>query len=119
MLYLTDATQICFLSDDAKEIAAVVKNILQCALEFRTCFGGIDYNIHSNETDQPHWHSQINFAKVSIVKATFEKNLRELYLMYLKSSKHREFSLSRFWSLLNYNEYYSSNFNKQLGYSYL
>ena len=45
--------------------------------------------------------------QVLAIKRAFDKNLKELYLCYLKSPKHGEFGLSRFWGYLNYNEYYS------------
>lgn len=51
--------------------------------------------------------SRINISQVLAIKRTFDKNLKELHLCYLKSPKHGEYGLSRFWASLNYNEYYS------------
>lgn len=53
--------------------------------------------------------------QVLAVKATFEENLKELYLCYLKSPKNREFGLFRFWEYLNYNDYFSNIINKRTG----
>ncbi|XP_068650902.1 uncharacterized protein [Aristolochia californica] len=56
--------------------------------------------------------SLINFSQVFIIKASFEKHLKDLYLCYMKSPKHAEFGLSRFWECLNYNDFYSDVFGQ-------
>ncbi|KAL0914382.1 hypothetical protein M5K25_014726 [Dendrobium thyrsiflorum] len=112
MLYLADAVHICFLSDDAKEVATIIKNILQCALDFRLCFSGNGFSDHLHEKDESYLRSRIDFTQVSTVNSSFKKNLKELYLLYIKSPKHREFSLYRFWSHLNFNGYFSTIINK-------
>ncbi|XP_020579862.1 uncharacterized protein LOC110024312 isoform X2 [Phalaenopsis equestris] len=62
MLYLVDAAHICFLSDDAKAAATVIKNILQCALDFRSCFSSIGSTGNLSEKDLSCFHSRINFT---------------------------------------------------------
>ncbi|PKA66066.1 Gamma-tubulin complex component 4 like [Apostasia shenzhenica] len=119
MLYLADAANICFLSDDTKAVAVVMKNILQCALDFRLCFVSIGLNTPLTEKNLSYLHSHINFNEVAVVKSTFEKNLKELYILYLKSPKHDEFNLCRLWSHLNYNDYYSISINNELSQSFL
>ncbi|KAI0501283.1 hypothetical protein KFK09_016227 [Dendrobium nobile] len=119
MLYLADAVHICFLSDDAKEVATIIKNILQCALDFRLCFSGNRFSDLLHEKDESYLRSQIDFTQVSTVNTSFKKNLKELYLLYIKSPKHREFSLYRFWNHLNFNGYFSTIINKESGCSYL
>ncbi|XP_072951889.1 uncharacterized protein [Typha angustifolia] len=118
MSYLADAMYICFLSVETKSIAAIIKNILQCAMDFRLCFGEFDLDAGS-ETDPLNLQSNINFSQVFAINTVFEKNLKDLYLLYLKSPKHGEFSLSRFWGYLNYNDHYSSTIKKDMGYFHL
>ncbi|KAL5999355.1 hypothetical protein ACLOJK_040815 [Asimina triloba] len=60
-------------------------------------FDGGDFSMN-------HWKE---IERVLAIKATFEKNLKELYLCYLKSPKHSDFGLCRFWEYLNYNGYFS------------
>ncbi|ONM14879.1 Spc97 / Spc98 family of spindle pole body (SBP) component [Zea mays] len=36
--YITDALDICFLSDESKQVATIIKSMLQLALELRSCF---------------------------------------------------------------------------------
>ncbi|KAL6202641.1 hypothetical protein ACLB2K_026347 [Fragaria x ananassa] len=45
--------------------------------------------------------------KVTAIKQTFDKNMKELHSCYLKSPKHGEFGLPQFWEYLYYNKYYS------------
>ncbi|KAJ0982585.1 hypothetical protein J5N97_010840 [Dioscorea zingiberensis] len=115
MSYLADALHICFLSVDTQPIAIIIKNILQCALNFRQCFFGGGLHAASN-LDASSLLSRLNFTQVVVLKANFEKNIKDLYLLYLKSPKHGEFSVCRFWDLLNYNDYYSNTFNKGTNY---
>ncbi|XP_038986939.1 uncharacterized protein LOC103722329 isoform X3 [Phoenix dactylifera] len=119
MSYLADALHICFLSVETKPVALIIKNILQCALDFRHCFTGGDLDDATNEADPLNLRSQINFSQVFVIKTTFEKNIKDLYLLYLKSPKHGEFNFCHFWGYLNYNDYYSNIFNKEMGYFYM
>ncbi|KAL5650290.1 hypothetical protein ACJX0J_041099, partial [Zea mays] len=41
MCYITDALDICFLSDESKQVATIIKSMLQLALELRSCFQSI------------------------------------------------------------------------------
>lgn len=50
--------------------------------------------------------------QVREIKQRFEKNMRDLHLIYLRSSKHGKFGLSCFWRHLNYNEYYAEDSNQ-------
>nr|XP_029116589.1 uncharacterized protein LOC105061295 isoform X2 [Elaeis guineensis] len=119
MSYLADALHICFLSVETKPVALIIKNILQCALDFRHCFTGGDLDDPANGADSLNLRSQMNFSQVFAIKTTFEKNIRDLYLLYLKSPKYGEFNFCRFWGYLNYNDYYSNTFNKEMGYFYM
>ncbi|XP_074273852.1 uncharacterized protein LOC141597333 [Silene latifolia] len=100
--YLMESLRICFLSDEMQPISNNMENILQCALDFRSCLtkgaGDIDSDCNS----------QINISQALLIKKTFDKNIKELHLSYLKSPKHGEFGLARFWSCLNYNDFYSN-----------
>ncbi|MQL74754.1 hypothetical protein Taro_007131 [Colocasia esculenta] len=107
MSYLADAQNICFLSIETQDVAKIIKAILQCSLDFRSCFVDSTTKIGLDGPDLSFLYGQINFAKAQSIKATFEKNMKDLYLCYLKSPKHSEFSLCRFWSYLDYNGYYS------------
>lgn len=119
MSYLADALHICFLSAETKPVALIIQNILQCASDFRHCFTGGGLDDATNRADSLNLQSQINFSRVFAIKVTFEKNLKDLYLLYLKSPKHGELNFSRFWGYLNYNDYYANTFNKEMGYFYM
>lgn len=107
MAYLADSLHICFLSDETRPIAAIIENILQCALDFRSCFTRGYWEVTVDRRDSSKVLGRINISQVLTIKAVFEKNLKELYLCYLGSPKHGEFSVCRFWEYLNYNDYYS------------
>ncbi|ONK74272.1 uncharacterized protein A4U43_C03F4550 [Asparagus officinalis] len=117
--YLADALHICFLSAETKPISIIIKNILQSALDFRMCFpGSSSMDAESDGKGPLDLCRQINFAQVFLIKTTFERNIKDLYVLYLKSPKHDEFSLCRFWSYLNYNDYYSATIAKEMGFLY-
>lgn len=106
MAYLTDSLHICFLSDETQSIANIIENILQCALDFRSCLNGGMWNVGPAEGDLLDKLSSINISQVLAIKKKFDKNLKELHLLYLKSPKHGEFGLSCFWGYLNFSDYY-------------
>lgn len=108
MAYLMDSLHICFLSDETRTVASIIENILQCALDFRSCLNGGIWDVKMDRGDLLGKCSRINISKVLSIKQMFNKNLSELHLCYLKSPKHGEFGLSRFWAYLNFNEYYSN-----------
>lgn len=110
--YLADALHICFLSDETRHVASFIENILQCALDFRFCFAGSGLKAGSRGVNMSELLAQINLSQVLTIKTTFEENLKELYLCYLKSPKHSEFVLCRFWEFLNYNDYFSNVISK-------
>ncbi|URE42113.1 Spc97 / Spc98 family [Musa troglodytarum] len=116
MSYLAEALHICFLSEDTKPVAVIIENILQCALDFGLHLTGGHLYAGTNRPEPLNLQSDINLCKVSTIQTIFERNLKDLYLLYLKSPKHVDFSLCRFWDHLNYNEYYSNIFNKDTGY---
>ncbi|CAA7041784.1 unnamed protein product [Microthlaspi erraticum] len=93
MAYLSEALRICFLSDETRAISNIIENILQCALDFRSCL--------------PRGSPGINTSQVMMVKQKFDKELKELHLCHLRSPKHGRFVLSRFWDCLNFNLFYS------------
>ncbi|CAM0903326.1 unnamed protein product [Alopecurus aequalis] len=111
LCYVTDALHICFLSNETKPVATIIKSMLQQALEFRSCFKSLD-DLSESTVDL---HSLINFSKVDSVGSKFESNVKDLYILHSKSSKYEEIGLSRLWGYLNYNEYHSSKINKELG----
>ncbi|KAK1354066.1 hypothetical protein POM88_047322 [Heracleum sosnowskyi] len=79
MSYVNDSLTICFLSDET--------------------------TVESGDSSSN--FSQTNISQVHNIRRVFYNNLKELYICYLKSPKHGEFSLSRFWDCLNYNDYYA------------
>lgn len=115
MAYLIDSLNICFLSDETRPVASIIQNILQCALDFRSCLGGGIWDVGMDQGNSLGKFSRINISQVLAIKRTLDKNLKELHVCYLKSPKHGEFGLSRFWAHLNYNEYYSDVGN-EMGY---
>ncbi|KAK1586607.1 hypothetical protein Q3G72_004193 [Acer saccharum] len=118
MAYLTDSLDICFLSDEARFVTGIIESILQCALDFRSCLTRGIWDIELDQGDLMEKLSRINISQVHAIKQKFDKSLKELHLCYLKSPKHGEFGLSRFWDYLNYNEYYSDVGNEVGRYAY-
>ncbi|XP_042436289.1 uncharacterized protein LOC122022383 isoform X2 [Zingiber officinale] len=116
MSYLAEALHICFLSNDSKPVAAIIKNILQCVLDYGLCLTGGQLSVLDDSSETLELQSHINLSEAFAIKTAFEKNLKDLYFLYCKSPKHVDFSLCRFWDHLNYNEYYSNFFNKDMGY---
>ncbi|XP_049353927.1 uncharacterized protein LOC125818481 [Solanum verrucosum] len=96
MAYLNDSLHLCFLSEETQHIASIIRSILQSAVDFRSCLKG-------------------DISQVLNMRKSFSKNIKELYLCYLKSPKHGEFGLSSFWERLNYNDHYSEVIGKQMG----
>lgn len=115
MVYLTESLHICFLSNETRSIASIMKNILQSAMDFRSCLTGSILEARSNDEKSADSFSQIDISQVLSIRTTFAKNLKELYSTYLRSPKHGEFGISRFWDYLNYNEYYAEVVGKQMG----
>ncbi|OVA00879.1 Spc97/Spc98 [Macleaya cordata] len=108
MAYLADSLNICFLSDETQPVAGIIENILQSALDFCSCFTAGGWEVGSDQRDSSRLLDRLNFTQVLTIKESFEKNLKELYLCYLKSPKHGKYGLSHFWEYLNYNDYYSN-----------
>lgn len=113
MGYLTDALHICFLSEEMQSIARIIDRILQCALDFRSCLTGANFEAVLSGSLSGKL-SRINISQVIAIKQTFHKNLKELHVCYLNTPTHTEFGLSRFWGYLNYNEYYSDAGNDKV-----
>jgi gamma-tubulin complex component 6 len=132
MAYLSEALRICFLSDETQIISNIIENILQCALDFRSC---LPRGIQSTDrvpndswtktlginTSQVYTKSFLrgcfqfvarakfynHIKQVMMVKQNFDKELKELHKCHLRSPKHGKYGLSRFWDYLNFNLYYS------------
>ncbi|XP_056165819.1 uncharacterized protein LOC115679045 isoform X2 [Syzygium oleosum] len=106
--YLAESLDICFLSEETRDIGGIIRNILQCAMDFRgTLYGGAWST--GGQVDLSVKQPIINFSQVGATKETFEKNLKELHLIYLRSAKHGKFGLSKLWSYLNYNDYFTNS----------
>ncbi|KAM6576704.1 hypothetical protein CsatB_028541 [Cannabis sativa] len=117
MAYLIDSLHVCFLSDETRHIARIIDSILQCALDFRSCLRGGMWDVGLNQGELVGKLSRVNISQVLAMKKVFDKNIQELHLYYLKSPKHGEYGLSRFWGHLNFNEYYSDNGNEMRFYA--
>ncbi|OMO71121.1 Spc97/Spc98, partial [Corchorus capsularis] len=63
MAYLTDSLHICFLSDETQPVASIIENILQCALDFRSCIAGGIWNVGLAECDLLEKISRINISQ--------------------------------------------------------
>lgn len=116
MAYLVDSLHICFLSDEMKVVASIIKNILQCALDLRSCLIGTKGG--GQLEGFPDKLSRVDISQVLAVKRVFENNLVDLHMCYLTAPKHREFGIAQFWGFLNYNEYYSDLVNKRNYYGF-
>ncbi|KAL5216817.1 hypothetical protein ABZP36_008218 [Zizania latifolia] len=114
LCYVTDALHICFLSTEAKPIAAIIKSIIQQALELRLCFKSLD-DISESTVKEFNLRTLINFSEVDAIRTKFEGNMKDLYILHTKSSKYGELGLSRFWGYLNYNEFHSLTISKDMG----
>ncbi|ONM14882.1 Spc97 / Spc98 family of spindle pole body (SBP) component [Zea mays] len=111
--YITDALDICFLSDESKQVATIIKSMLQLALELRSCFqSGDTCDLSVNQLSNLQY--LINFSQVDVIRTKFEDNIKDLYILHSKSSKYTELGLSRFWGYLNYNEYHSTKVSKDM-----
>ncbi|GER40671.1 gamma-tubulin complex component [Striga asiatica] len=113
MSYLTESLHICFLSNETRSIARIIQNILQCAMDFQSCLTRSLLCAGSNDEKSPIKYSHVDISQVHTIRNAFNKNLEDLYLIYLQSPKHDEFGLCRFWDYLNYNDYYSGLMSKQ------
>ncbi|CAL2265662.1 unnamed protein product [Prunus armeniaca] len=118
LAYLIDSLDICFLSDETRPIARIIESILQCALDFRSCLTGEMWDAGTSQGNLMARLSGINISQVVVIKQTFDKNMKELHLCYLKSPKHGKFGLSHFWEYLNYNKYYSDVGNEMAYYAF-
>lgn len=114
LCYVTDALHICFLSNETKPVATIIKSMLKQALELRSCFKSLD-ELSGSTVDQLNLRSLINFSQVDAIRTKFEGNMKDLYILHSKSSKYGELGLSRFWGYLNYNEYHSLTISKDMG----
>ncbi|KAF8111207.1 hypothetical protein N665_0076s0195 [Sinapis alba] len=104
MVYLSEALRICFLSDETRVVSNIIENILQCALDFRSCLPR-----GTGRVPNASWTQMlgIDTCQVMMVKQKFEKEMKDLYMCHRRSPKHGRFGLSRFWDCLNFNLYYS------------
>ncbi|OEL35942.1 hypothetical protein BAE44_0003035 [Dichanthelium oligosanthes] len=118
MCYITDALDICFLSDESKQVATIIKSMLQLALELQSCFQSLGGNCDLSVNQLSNLHSLINFSQVDAIGVRFESNIKDLYILHSKSSKYGELGLSRFWGYLNYNEYHSTKISMDMGSSF-
>lgn len=75
----------CFLSVETKPVALIIKNILQCALDFRHCFTGGDFDYAANGTDPLNLRYLINFSQVIYIY--FLLNVTIFFLKLILSNK--------------------------------
>ncbi|KAK3143961.1 hypothetical protein QOZ80_4AG0307140 [Eleusine coracana subsp. coracana] len=115
LCYVTDALHICFLSNETKPVATIIKSMLQLALELRSCFHSLDDISELSVNLLSNLHSLINFSQVDAIGTKFEANIKEIYILHSKSSKYVDLGLSRFWGYLNYNEYHSRTVSTDIG----
>lgn len=105
-VYLSDSLHICFLSSQMKPVREFICNIMQCVLDFRSCFS---YKFQNYDEGEPFkLTNKINFSRVLEVKDSFEQNLRQLYERYIKFGEQSEITLGYFWMYLDYNEFISN-----------
>ncbi|WVZ86763.1 hypothetical protein U9M48_033497, partial [Paspalum notatum var. saurae] len=90
----------CFLSDESKQVAMIIKSMLQLALDLRSCFQSPGDTSDLSVDQLSNLHSLVNFSQVDAVGTKFDDNIKELYILHAKSSKYGELGLSRFWGLV-------------------
>lgn len=56
----------CFLSNDSKPVAAVIKNILECVLDYGLCLTGGQLSALDDSSETPELQSHINLSEVII-----------------------------------------------------
>ncbi|KAL6652212.1 hypothetical protein ACP70R_011137 [Stipagrostis hirtigluma subsp. patula] len=115
LCYVTDALDICFLSNETKPVATVIKSMLQQAWELRSCFKSLNDISELTSNQLSNLHSLINFSQVDAIRTKFEGNIKDLYTLHSKSSKFGDLGFSRFWGYLNYNEYHSMTVSTDMG----
>ncbi|PUZ48491.1 hypothetical protein GQ55_7G248700 [Panicum hallii var. hallii] len=64
MCYITDALDICFLSDESKQVATIIKSMLQLALELQSCFQSLGDTSDLSVNQLSNLHSLINFSQL-------------------------------------------------------
>lgn len=105
-VYLSDSLHICFLSSQMTPVRELICNIMQCVLDFRSCF---HYKFQNYDEGEPFkLTNKINFSRVLEVKESFEQNLKQLYKRYMKFGEQSEMTLGYFWMYLDYNEFIST-----------
>ncbi|XP_031475147.1 uncharacterized protein LOC116247245 isoform X2 [Nymphaea colorata] len=108
MAYLCEALEICFRGLEMEAVADILDNILECAVNFLSCFTRYGQKFQINCSSLSDLLMQVNISQVLAVKATFEKSMRELHSCYLRYERSREFGLYLFWEYLDFNEYFSN-----------
>ncbi|KAL0389244.1 UNVERIFIED_CONTAM: Gamma-tubulin complex component 2 [Sesamum calycinum] len=63
MAYLTESLHICFLSNETRPIAGIIQNILQCAMDFRSCLTGSILGAGSSDETLTSIFSQIDISQ--------------------------------------------------------
>ncbi|KAL2536001.1 indole-3-acetaldehyde oxidase [Forsythia ovata] len=79
MVYLTESLHICFLSNETRSIASIMQNILQSAMDFRSCLTGGILEARSNDEKSADRFSKIDISQVLSIRTSFAKNLKELW----------------------------------------
>lgn len=54
----------CFLSNDSKPVAAIIKNILQCVLDYGLCLTGGQLSVLDDSSETLELQSHINLSEV-------------------------------------------------------
>lgn len=105
-VYLSDSLHLCFLSSQMTPVRELICNIMQCVLDFRSCFR---YKFQNYDEGEPfNLTNRIDFSRVLEVKDSFEQNLKQLYERYIKFGEQSEMTLGYFWMYLDYNEFIST-----------
>jgi len=87
-------------------VRELICNIMQCVLDFRSCFR---YKFQNYDEGEPfNLTNRIDFSRVLEVKDSFEQNLKQLYERYIKFGEQSEMTLGYFWMYLDYNEFIST-----------
>lgn len=74
----------CFLSHETRHVASIVENILQCALDFRSCLTGGIWNVGMDRGDLLGNFSRINISQVILASLLLMMHAQlELYSVLL------------------------------------
>ncbi|KAH7427712.1 hypothetical protein KP509_10G056400, partial [Ceratopteris richardii] len=101
-LYLKDAIHVCFLSEEMDSVRNCINEIMQCVLDLSACLKIIG----KEESGNPSLQNEKVQLEIRQALRQFQSIIWKLFQIAEKG--HNHFSLSQFWTCLNFNGYFDS-----------